>query len=334
MQYIYSSAEQSRDKGRHWQDVVSEVFCPVNVDIGDIDSSRFFGQIERIELGDVEIASVITDPEWARRETCHISKDSFSYYLFVFAGSGVVNFRQFQRECALRPNHVTLLDSSEPYRYWHNERVSSLNLRIPSGLLRSRLVDPSRYCGNAFPASTGVGRIVADLLTTLAREASDCPEATAAIIANNLVDLIASLFETDAGNPISAQTARWAILKRCMVYINSHFSDPSLSPRTLADAMGVSVRYVHKAFEGFDRSIGEYLLDIRLEKSRAWLLRPDRSMLSIKQIAFGCGFQNQSHFSTSFKSKFGLTPAELRRSGKISGPIPQSSAPMPLLRRQ
>jgi AraC family transcriptional activator of tynA and feaB len=318
MQHLYSSADLGRDKGRHWQDLVSEVFCPVNVDIGGIDTSRFHGQIERIECGDVEIASVTTDPEWARRERSHIGKDSSSYYLFVFAVSGAVNFRQLQRECVLRPNHVTLLDSSEPYRYWHDQRVSTLNLRIPSALLRSRLVDPSRYCGNAFPATSGVGRIVADLLTTLAREAAGCSAATAAIIANNVLDLIASLFETDSGNPISAQTARWAILKRCMAYINSHFADPALSPRTLADAMGISVRYVHKVFEGFDRSIGEYLLDVRLEKCRAGLLRSDRSMLSIKQIALGCGFQNQSHFSTSFKAKFGVAPMELRRSGAIA----------------
>jgi len=69
MQHLYSSADLGRDKGRHWQDLVSEVFCPVNVDIGGVDTSRFpWSKSSALSVGTSRLHRFTTDPEWARRE--------------------------------------------------------------------------------------------------------------------------------------------------------------------------------------------------------------------------------------------------------------------------
>lgn len=59
----------------------------------------------------------------------------------------------------------------------------------------------------------------------------------------------------------------------------------------------------------FNESPGKWLLTKRLEYS-AILLR--NNTMNISQIVFECGFENLSHFSRTFKEKFGMSPTQFR----------------------
>lgn len=50
---------------------------------------------------------------------------------------------------------------------------------------------------------------------------------------------------------------------------------------------------------------------VRLDFSR-YILRT--SNLTIKETAFRCGFNSESNFCTRFRSTFGMTPQEFRKS--------------------
>jgi AraC-like DNA-binding protein len=59
----------------------------------------------------------------------------------------------------------------------------------------------------------------------------------------------------------------------------------------------------------YNESPGRWILNKRLEYS-AVLIRNNR--LNISQIVFECGFEDLSHFSRAFKSKFGISPTQFR----------------------
>lgn len=59
----------------------------------------------------------------------------------------------------------------------------------------------------------------------------------------------------------------------------------------------------------FEETPGKWLLRKRLEYS-AMLLRSGNQ--NISQVVFESGFENQSHFTRAFKSKYGLTPLKFR----------------------
>ncbi|MDY0066471.1 MAG: helix-turn-helix transcriptional regulator, partial [Steroidobacteraceae bacterium] len=61
------------------------------------------------------------------------------------------------------------------------------------------------------------------------------------------------------------------------------------------------------------RTFSQYLLEHRLERCRSALERPRDSARSITEIAFECGFNDASHFSRAFRSRYGLSPREFRR---------------------
>ena len=60
----------------------------------------------------------------------------------------------------------------------------------------------------------------------------------------------------------------------------------------------------------FNQSPGKWLLQKRLEYSAVLLKNP---AVNVSQVALDCGFEDLSHFSRSFKEKFGSSPANFRK---------------------
>lgn len=64
---------------------------------------------------------------------------------------------------------------------------------------------------------------------------------------------------------------------------------------------------INKFKQSYNKTIHQYLLDFRLEKSLELL---NNKNLSIKEIALQCGFSDTNHFSKSFKKKYNVPPSK------------------------
>lgn len=60
----------------------------------------------------------------------------------------------------------------------------------------------------------------------------------------------------------------------------------------------------------FNCNLGDYVRKLKIEKSYA--LMSDKQ-LSLTEIAYGCGFSDQSHFNRCFKSVSGISPKNFRK---------------------
>lgn len=77
-------------------------------------------------------------------------------------------------------------------------------------------------------------------------------------------------------------------------------------------------RLCHRSLSTFKRDFqkyykqppGKWLLQKRLEYSAVLLKNP---ALNVSQVALDCGFEDLSHFSRAFKSRFGTSPASFRK---------------------
>ena len=88
-------------------------------------------------------------------------------------------------------------------------------------------------------------------------------------------------------------------------YIEQHF-DQKINFKELSLLTGYSYDHFRHIFKSrFKVSPQEYLIDIRLEKSKILLLE---SKLSCTDIAYRCGFSSSIQFSQMFKSRFGVSP--------------------------
>ena len=93
-------------------------------------------------------------------------------------------------------------------------------------------------------------------------------------------------------------------------YIETHYMEPCNSD-TFAQVSELNPRYLLRTFR---KHIGvtptQYLWQLRTEKG-TYLL--SHSGLSIAEVAYHSGFQNQFHFSRYIKKRYGLSPSALRK---------------------
>jgi AraC family transcriptional regulator len=101
-------------------------------------------------------------------------------------------------------------------------------------------------------------------------------------------------------------------LQRLRDHIEAHLDAPLTVPE-LAQAAGLPE---HAFARSFRRAFGcaphRYVLERRLERAKALLLRTDAPIV---EIALQCGFSSQSHLAATFRQAAGVTPRDYRRSG-------------------
>ena len=94
--------------------------------------------------------------------------------------------------------------------------------------------------------------------------------------------------------------------------INENLDNADFSVEHLAEDLHISrVQLYRKIKAIMGINVSDYINNIRLEKSKAML---ESSDLSIAEIAYAHGFSSPNYFSTSFKNKYGISPAAYRKS--------------------
>lgn len=96
-------------------------------------------------------------------------------------------------------------------------------------------------------------------------------------------------------------------------YIDDHFTEnPTLSE--LADLVCMTPSAFSRFFkQKTGSSLSNYIIEVKLAYAIRLLVD---STLSVSEICYECGFNNQSNFNRIFKSKKGQTPREFRASFK------------------
>jgi len=103
------------------------------------------------------------------------------------------------------------------------------------------------------------------------------------------------------------QRPQWA--DRLQQILLSDTEDMSLS--TLATELNIHPVYLSREFSRFfGTTLGNYIRRIKLNKAFHLVLSSRKSLI---EISYLCGFYDQSHFTRSFKSFYGLTPSKAQR---------------------
>jgi AraC-like DNA-binding protein len=117
----------------------------------------------------------------------------------------------------------------------------------------------------------------------------------------------------DRAEELPPESRQRALVLRIRAFIEENLGDPDLTPRTVAAAHYVSVRYLHKLFETEQTTVAEWIRHRRLERCRRDLLDPALRALPVNAIAARWGLLNAAHFSRAFRAAYGAAPIEYRR---------------------
>lgn len=110
-------------------------------------------------------------------------------------------------------------------------------------------------------------------------------------------------------SPSQSATATTPVNK-ALGYVHDHFHEP-ISVADAAAVAGYTPNYFNACFRSqMGVPFGEYLRNMRLSYAEN-LLRA--SSLPVTEIAFESGFSSLSHFSRSFREKYGCAPQDYRK---------------------
>jgi YesN/AraC family two-component response regulator len=111
---------------------------------------------------------------------------------------------------------------------------------------------------------------------------------------------------TDKGN----STPENEVIKNALTYIHSNI-EKKITLDKVAAHIHISSNYLCYLFkENTGFKFCEYINICRINAAKEFL---DNSSSSLEIISFECGFNSQSHFSTTFKKYVGASPNEYRK---------------------
>ncbi|MDR3513822.1 MAG: helix-turn-helix domain-containing protein [Caulobacteraceae bacterium] len=197
-----------------------------------------------------------------------------------------------------------------------------LLVNMPAQMVERRVLLPMPDRAIHVSGRAGMGRIFSGFLASVAAAFDDLDEALTGPIESALPQLLLTSLAGEAREVALAGAAagRAKLLQRVWRTIEERLDEPDLSIADVAEAHGLSVRYLQKLFEDVDQNFSRYVRRRRLEQCRADLANPTHRHVSITTTAFRWGFNDSATFSRAFRDEFGLSPREYRR-GHAGSPI-------------
>jgi AraC-like DNA-binding protein len=100
---------------------------------------------------------------------------------------------------------------------------------------------------------------------------------------------------------------------RIKTFARLNLGNPELSVELIAEAVGLSARQIHRLFANEEMSLMRWVWVQRLEQCYRELVQDGSGKRTISEIAYAWGFNDQAHFSRTFRKHFGVSPRSLRR---------------------
>jgi AraC-like DNA-binding protein len=185
---------------------------------------------------------------------------------------------------------------------------------VPRALLEPHLPALGRPLATVLSGHGGMEALAASYLDALTRNWDSLSEESMGLAADTLARLIGiACGAVAAAQPGAVRAGR---LAEAMRHIERHLADPSLSPASVAAALGIATRTLHALFEQTGSSFARTVQRRRLEECRAALQGcPQRA---VTDIAFAWGFTSLSLFYRAFQAAFGMASSELRATSRTT----------------
>ncbi|WP_404961799.1 helix-turn-helix domain-containing protein [Streptomyces sp. 147326] len=315
----FDTAELPREQRfAWWCEVVGRGVAPTRITSDE--ASDFAGSFGSLGMGRLQL-STITFPGLRSKRTAELVRrgDPETYELTLVL-SGAMEVSQLRNEARLSAGDFAFWTSSRPYG---GRAVSepgtggprAIILHLPRALVPVPEDRMNRLLACAVPGGTGMGRILADHLTSVAREAPGLDALDAERLGMVTLDLAVGMLaaRTGAQDRLPPESRHQMLLVRIDLFIQDHLADPQLCPAAIAAHHHISVRLLHQLFRSRGETVSAAIRRRRLERCYADLADPSLLAVPVHAIGARWGLSGPDRFSRSFRAAYGIPPGEYRR---------------------
>ncbi len=247
------------------------------------------------------------DPLLFSRPAGRARRDGVDHYTLLFTERGRWDARASGPDQQVADGEICLLDLARPLES-RTEALSSLCLLIPRPRLDALL--PAGNWHGVMPRGAA-GTLLGEYLRALSPRLAGMSMAEAREVEQATLHLIAAALAPSALGPArDAPGVAAGLLATARARIEERLADPTLTPDRLAAELGLSRASLYRLFAPMG-GVAAFIQGRRLARVRARLADP-RPVRRLAEVAFGCGFASEAHFSRAFRARFGQTPREAR----------------------
>lgn len=294
-----------------WRDVMWDLCCPMTCE-----SDRgpdFHARVVAQDLGTLGLRHMWSDPYRGRQTKQTLARAKRGLYVLTAATSGAFAMSQYGREVTIDHGTAALHSTMDEIELTHTQSSSAFIVTIPAERLKQRLAIPEEFCAVPLLRNGPSASVFFACLNSVADQVHRLDDATRDGFADRLIDLLATAVEGDLAARVTTSSVRAHHLRRVKAYMMANLHRTELSARSMATALGLSVRYVHDLFRDEPVTIGAFLRQHRLMRVRDALADQQFSALTIAEIAYRHGFHSSTHFTTCFREEFGCSPKQWRQ---------------------
>lgn len=246
----------------------------------------------------------------------HIQEDATDVVVLWFVRHGRMEISSPGVQCTAEAGDFAITKSMQPFSICCEPDGQSahdvLHLVVPTHVFR-RHVPQEIKAGLVLAAGCGQIALAEKLLRGVFHEQDGLSERTEQLLVESTLALVADAI-ADHGECLSVRPSlREKRLQDVLRYIDLHLSDPNLSTTLVAEACGISPRYLSDLLKLNGTLFSEYVWNKRVEAASRWLASTDAGEISIAEIAFRVGFKSPAHFSRMFKRVHAMGPREYRQ---------------------
>jgi AraC family transcriptional regulator len=224
---------------------------------------------------------------------------------------------------SLQAGQVCLYDLKRDPKFLMDQPFHSLHFHLPRAVFDAIADDmnvPRIGELDYLPGAPVDDMIIRNLGTALLGGFSHPEQVSRMFLEHVTVAVAVHVAHTYGGMRVVAPRAKGGLapwqLRRATELLGAHL-DGSVPLKSLADACGLSTRHFTRAFRASTGLAPFQWLALRRVEVAKDLLRQRRG--SLREIAFACGFFDQSHFTNVFNRVVGSSPGAWRRNVEERG---------------
>ncbi|QQD19495.1 AraC family transcriptional regulator [Spongiibacter nanhainus] len=254
-----------------------------------------------------------------RRSWTHIREDATDVMVLWFVRSGLMRIMQDGATHTAGPGNFVITKSMTPFTIEcltdNDARHEVLHVIVPAHVFRRFLPHEIR-AGIPLQSSKPAFGIAERVFTDLFNDGEALSERVEKMMLETALTVLADTLENHEDCTQQRQSLSELRYQEVLRFVEIHLCDPKLNAAMVAEACGISQRYLSHLLKQRGSSFSTLVWEWRLKVAHQWLSTTSPKEISIAEIAFRVGFKSPAHFSRLFKRVYGVGPREYRSGAK------------------
>jgi AraC-like DNA-binding protein len=266
--------------------------------------------VQSLQLGPVEVRHIrahrpTDDPAAGYR-------DPGEDLVWAFTLNGSISVFEGKSDHETPVGSMSMSQVARLRAFRHTPDFDSISIRLARSSvgLSSAAVSAMTYV--AFPGREGLPLVLLSMAREALRNHGSLGDASRAGIAQSLVDLTSAFADDFLGRHTAPERQQRNLVVRADRFMSLYSGNPGIGPEAVAEALGVSLRVLQKAYQAEGSTITAALLESRLARARM-LLDREPGVVLVGHIGERAGFSSPQRFSKAFRARYGQSPRDWRQ---------------------